>query len=82
MTSPSTTTTAERLRAGFDPPAPLTVGIEEELMLLHPTTLDLAPVAAEVLERLSGDARFKPELPAAQVELLTRPAATVCAGAA
>ena len=82
MTSPSTTTTAERLRTGFDPPAPLTVGIEEELMLLHPTTLDLAPVAAEVLERLSGDARFKPELPAAQVELLTRPAATVCEAAA
>jgi len=78
MTSrPATTTTAERLRATFEAPAPLTVGIEEELMLLDPATLDLAPVAVEVLERLAGDPRFKPELPAAQIELLTRPAATV-----
>ena len=70
-------TTSERLRASFDAPAPLTVGLEEELMLLDPGTLDLAPVAGEVLGRLDGDARFKPELPAAQVELLTPPAASV-----
>jgi carboxylate-amine ligase len=65
------------LRAAFDVPAAMTVGIEEELMLLDPATLDLAPRAAEVLERVGGDARFKPELPAAQLELTLAPAATV-----
>ena len=43
-------------------------------MLLDPESLDLCPRAAEVLARLDGDARFKPELPAAQLELLTTPA--------
>jgi carboxylate-amine ligase len=50
------------------------VGVEEELMVLDAETLDLAPRAADVLARLDGDARFKPELPAAQLELLTAPA--------
>ena len=66
-----------RLRQAFDEEAPLTVGIEEELMLLDPETLDLAPRARELLARLEGDPRFKPELPAAQIELLTPPAASV-----
>ena len=66
-----------RLQATFDADAPLTVGIEEELMLLEPGTLDLAPVSAEVLGRLEGDERFKGELPAAQLELITPPCATV-----
>jgi carboxylate-amine ligase len=65
------------LRAAFDVAAPMTVGVEEELMLLHPETLDLTPRAAEVLERVSGDPRFKPELPAAQLEIMLPPAATV-----
>jgi carboxylate-amine ligase len=55
----------------------MTVGLEEELMLLHPDTLDLAPRAARVLDRVRGDPRFKPELPAAQLEILLSPAATV-----
>ncbi len=42
-------------------------------MLLDPGTLDLAPRAGEVLAGLDGDPRFKPELPAAQLELLTTP---------
>ena len=46
-------------------------------MLLHPETLDLAPRAAEVLERVRGDARFKAELPAAQLEIVLPPAASV-----
>ena len=46
-------------------------------MLLDPATLDLAPVAPEALERLENDPRFKGELPAAQLELVTEPAATV-----
>lgn len=63
------------LRARFDAVGSFTVGIEEEVMLLDPLTLDLAPVAAEVLGRLGGDPRFKPELPAAQIEIATTPAA-------
>ena len=55
----------------------MTVGLEEELMLLHPETLDLAPRAAAVLERVEGDARFKSELPAAQLEIVLPAAATV-----
>jgi carboxylate-amine ligase len=65
------------LRAAFDVAAPMTVGVEEELMLLHPETLDLTPRAADVLDRVSGDPRFKPELPAAQLEIMLPPAATV-----
>jgi glutamate---cysteine ligase / carboxylate-amine ligase len=60
---------ARTLRARFDAVEPLTVGIEEELMLLDPATLDLAPVGAQALARLDGDPRFKLELPAAQLEI-------------
>jgi carboxylate-amine ligase len=65
------TLTAAALRAAFDAPEPLTVGAEEELMLLDPETLDLAPRAPEVLEALGGDRRFKLELPASQLEIVT-----------
>ena len=65
--------TAEQLRAAFDAPAPLTVGLEEEVFLCDPETLDLAPVAEQVVARAGGDGRIKLELPAAQVELMTRP---------
>jgi glutamate---cysteine ligase / carboxylate-amine ligase len=68
---------ADALRAAFEHEQPLTVGLEEELMLLHPATLDLEPRAVEVLGRLSGDARFKQEMPAAQLEIALPPAATV-----
>jgi glutamate---cysteine ligase / carboxylate-amine ligase len=64
-----TTHTAESLRATFDAAAPFTVGIEEELMLLDPETLDLAPRSRELFERVDGDGRFKLELPAAQFEI-------------
>ena len=46
-------------------------------MLLDPETLDLAPVAPQVLERLGGDERFKLELPAAQIEIVLPPARSV-----
>ncbi|WP_445148734.1 carboxylate-amine ligase [Baekduia sp. Peel2402] len=62
----------------FGPAArPLTIGLEEELMLLDPVTLDLTPCAADVLERLKGDPRYVPEQPAAQLEIVVPPAATV-----
>lgn len=68
---------AAALRRRFDAAGGFTVGVEEEAMLLDPVTLDLAPRAAAVLARLDGDGRFKPELPAAQVEIATAPAVTV-----
>jgi carboxylate-amine ligase len=67
----------DALRAAFQRDRALTVGLEEELMLLDPESLDLAPRAPTVLAQLAGDARFKPELPAAQLEIVGRPAATV-----
>jgi carboxylate-amine ligase len=67
----------ETLRAAFAHERPLTVGLEEELMLLHPETLDLEPRALEVLGRCAADARFKPEMPAAQLEIALPAAATV-----
>jgi carboxylate-amine ligase len=66
---------AAELRATFERVAPFTVGIEEEVMLLDPATLDLAPCSERVLARLAGDARFSRELPASQVEIATTPAA-------
>jgi carboxylate-amine ligase len=72
----SASPSADRLRAAFDAPSPLTLGVEEEVMLLHPDTLDLHPCADAVLGRLAGDVRFKAELPAAQLEILTAPLAS------
>jgi glutamate---cysteine ligase / carboxylate-amine ligase len=70
------TPTAAALRDAFDAPAPLTIGLEEELMLLDPDTLDLLPRAADVVGP-AGDARFKLEMPAAQLELTLPPARSV-----
>jgi glutamate---cysteine ligase / carboxylate-amine ligase len=75
--SSGTIPTAAALRAAFDAPGPLTVGLEEELMLLDPETLDLSPRASALLPRLDGEHRFKLELPASQLEILTAPAGTV-----
>jgi len=66
------TPTPSELRAAFDAPAPLTIGIEEELMVVDGGTLDLAPAGDLLL-----DERFKRELPATQIEIVTAPAATV-----
>jgi carboxylate-amine ligase len=69
--------TAEQLRRVFDEAGVLTLGLEEELMLLDPETLDLSPRSLEVLDVLDGDTRFKPELPAAHLEIVTPPLARV-----
>jgi carboxylate-amine ligase len=69
--------TASTLREAFDSRRALTVGVEEELMLLDPATRDLAPLSESVLERTAGDPRFKRELPASQIEIVTEPVATV-----
>ncbi len=59
------------LHARFDAAQPYTVGIEDELMLLAPDTLELSEVAPEILALLDGDPRFKLELPASQLEIVT-----------
>jgi carboxylate-amine ligase len=69
------------VRDAFDTPSEATVGLEEELMLLDAETLDLAPHAPEVIGALGGDPRFKLEMPAAQLEIVTAPHATVAAAA-
>ena len=70
------TLTADTLRTAFDAPEPLTLGLEEELMLLDAETFDLLPRAADIVGAAS-DERFKLELPAAQLELTLPPARTV-----
>jgi glutamate---cysteine ligase / carboxylate-amine ligase len=64
---------AHQLRAIFDAPGPLTVGVEDELMLLDPESLDLVTRAPEVLAALGEDPRFKLELPASQLEIVLPP---------
>jgi carboxylate-amine ligase len=70
------------LRSVFDPATPPTIGLEEEVMLLDPQTLDLEPASAELLAAVAGDPRFTRELPASQVEIIVPPAATVAQVAA
>ncbi len=70
------------LGAVFDRAEPLTVGIEEEVMLIDGETLQPAPRAADLLAALGGDPRFKLELPAAQIEVLTPAASSVPEAAA
>jgi carboxylate-amine ligase len=64
------------IAASFDAVAPLTIGLEEELMLLDVESLDLAPSVDSALELLGPDERFKRELPASQLESITTPCAT------
>jgi glutamate---cysteine ligase / carboxylate-amine ligase len=75
--TPTPVPTAAELRARFDAARPYTVGIEDEVLVLDPETLELAPRSGEVLERAGGDERFKRELPASQLEILTPPCDTV-----
>jgi carboxylate-amine ligase len=67
--------TEDGLRAAFAGTGGLTVGLEDELMLLDAETLDLAPAAGPLLDALD-DPRFVRELPASQVEIRTTVAAT------
>ena len=80
--TPNPPLTATELRARFDAAAAYTVGIEDEVLVLDPDTHALAPRASEVLDRMGEDPRFKLELPAAQLEIVTAPTATVPEAAA
>jgi len=73
---------ADELRAAFDGGSPYAVGLEDEVMLLDPESLELVPLAREMMGLLAGDARFKLELPASQLEIVTPPFATVQEAAA
>jgi glutamate---cysteine ligase / carboxylate-amine ligase len=70
------TPTADELRAAFDAAPAFTVGLEEEVFACAPGGA-FAEDADAVLARVAGDARFKPELPAGQLELVTPPCAGV-----
>ena len=65
------------LRRRFDHAPALTVGVEEEVILLDPRTFLPTDSVEDVLARMGGDPRFKPELRCAQLELVTPPASTV-----
>ena len=72
----------EELRAAFERTTAYTVGVEEELMLLDPVTLDLAPRGANAMEAVADPHTFRRELPAAQLEIVTRPCDRVSEAAA
>src|SRR5207253_1027249 len=59
--------TLDELRERFDNGRPYAVGIEDEVMVLDPDTLELSYRATEALEPLRDDGRFKLELPACQL---------------
>lgn len=63
--------TAATLAAAFERDTQLTVGLEEELMLLDPVTFELAPAVDLALARAAGDPRFRRELRQSQIEIVT-----------
>jgi carboxylate-amine ligase len=67
---------ADAIRKRFDDVTALTIGLEEEVMLVDPDSLDHLPRAEEVVER-AADPRFKLELPASQLEIVLPPTGTV-----
>ncbi|HYN99543.1 MAG TPA: YbdK family carboxylate-amine ligase [Actinomycetota bacterium] len=64
--------TGQSLAERFVDTARPTFGLEEEIMVLDPVTLDLLPRGVALLEGLDG--RFKAELPAAHAEIASSPA--------
>ncbi|MDA0170330.1 YbdK family carboxylate-amine ligase [Solirubrobacter taibaiensis] len=65
----------DQLRARFDAPDALGYGIEEELFLVDGETLALLPQARKVHDRVADEPRFKLELMASQLEIVTPPCA-------
>jgi carboxylate-amine ligase len=62
--------TESLLRRAFDSVSDLTVGAEEELLLLDPATLGPAPASRQVLAEI-GESWAHPELWSAQIELVS-----------
>jgi carboxylate-amine ligase len=65
----------------FDAAPAYAVGIEDEVMLLDHRSFALADRAPEAMKLLGGDPRFKLELPASQLEIVTPPCASVAEAA-
>lgn len=65
------TMTERELRDAFASSVDLTLGVEEELMLVDGTTLELVPAGDRLLAALDDPTRFRPELPAASLEVIT-----------
>lgn len=64
--------TGAAFRRSYDTaPDLLTVGVEEELLLVRADGVELAPVGPELVEALLPDRRFTRELRAAQIEIVT-----------
>lgn len=82
IATPRASALAADLRETFSAPGSAQVGVEEELMLLDPETLDLTPRAADVIAAGPEDERLRLEMPAAQIEVVLPPAATVDEAAA
>jgi len=62
------------LRSAFDTAAlSLTVGAEEELLLVGHRDDRLAPAARDAIDALGGDDRYQVEFRSSQIELVTRP---------
>jgi glutamate---cysteine ligase / carboxylate-amine ligase len=74
--------TVARCRTVFDEVPPFTLGLEEELMLVDPSSLALAPVNAEVVARFGDEVACRQELRATQLELVTPVCATASEAAA
>jgi carboxylate-amine ligase len=68
---------AAGIREAFESGPSLTLGVEEELLLLEPETLLPAAEIDHVLERMRGDRRFAREFRSAQLELITPVGQTV-----
>jgi glutamate---cysteine ligase / carboxylate-amine ligase len=58
-------------RARFEEVSPFTLGIEEELMLVDPVTLNLSPSNGSVTSLFPEDGPYRRELRAAQIEIVT-----------
>lgn len=69
------------VRDRFDANEPFTIGLEEEVVLVDRTSLAPVDRADDVVDA-AADRRIKRELPACQVELLTRPQSGVAAALA
>jgi carboxylate-amine ligase len=64
---------SERFRRCFERGTPYSVGVEEELLLIDPVTLEPAPVAEGALTAGDSDRRIVAELRSTQIELVTPP---------
>jgi glutamate---cysteine ligase / carboxylate-amine ligase len=63
----------KEIRALFEHDRQPTFGVEEEVMVLDPRTLDLAPMAGELLAAMPDRRGLKLEMPASQLEMVTTP---------